>query len=100
MKEVKHAISVARKVLEETDHTLLVGDDATRFAEFFDFPIENLTTAGSSQRWENWVLNGKFLSLAWRAISTQYFEECIIGVHSVCLFSIMTFVFISCLFFD
>jgi len=57
LKSVKRAISVARKVLEETNHTLLVGDDATRFAEFMGFPLENLSTNGSLSLWEEWKAN-------------------------------------------
>lgn len=35
--KVKNPISVARKVMEETDHILMVGDGATRFARAFGF---------------------------------------------------------------
>jgi isoaspartyl peptidase/L-asparaginase-like protein (Ntn-hydrolase superfamily) len=38
MKRIKNAISVARKVMERTYHTLLVGDDATIFAQELGFP--------------------------------------------------------------
>ncbi|XP_062502987.1 N(4)-(Beta-N-acetylglucosaminyl)-L-asparaginase-like [Corticium candelabrum] len=54
LKRVKRAISVARKVMEHTDHTFLVGDDATRFAVQMGFTNESLQTEFSRQQWENW----------------------------------------------
>lgn len=54
MKNIKSAISVARKVMEHTDHTLLVGEGATQFAVEMGFPHENLTTNESSEIWQEW----------------------------------------------
>ncbi|KZS13141.1 Uncharacterized protein APZ42_021780 [Daphnia magna] len=54
MKNIKSAISVARKVMEHTDHTLLVGEGATQFAVEMGFPYENLTTNESSEIWQEW----------------------------------------------
>lgn len=54
LRRVKHAISVARKVLEHTEHTLLVGDQATQFALSMGFKEENLSTAYSIQNWREW----------------------------------------------
>ena len=46
---------VARKVLEETDHHLLVGNDAQRFARNFGFKIEDdLNTEKSRDLWLEW----------------------------------------------
>ncbi|KAG5936957.1 hypothetical protein E4U53_000114 [Claviceps sorghi] len=47
LRRVKHAIAVARHVLEHTEHSLLVGDLATRFALASGFAAENLSTAAS-----------------------------------------------------
>ncbi|KAF2365320.1 Peptidase T2 asparaginase 2 [Trinorchestia longiramus] len=44
LRQVKDAISVARHVLHYTDHTLLVGSQATEFALSMGFKQENLTT--------------------------------------------------------
>jgi len=46
---------VARKVMEETDHHLLVGQDAQRFARALGFTIEDdLNTAKSRRLWLEW----------------------------------------------
>lgn len=59
LKRVKLAISVARKVMEETRHTLLVGDDATRFAAGMGFEETSLTNAESLRVWEEWAATGQ-----------------------------------------
>jgi len=46
---------VAQKVMEETDHVLLVGKDAQRFARNMGFTIEeDLNTPRSRQQWLEW----------------------------------------------
>jgi N4-(beta-N-acetylglucosaminyl)-L-asparaginase len=46
---------VARKVMDETDHVLLVGQDAQRFARNMGFTIEeDLNTPRSRQLWLEW----------------------------------------------
>ena len=59
LKRVKRAISVARKVMEETQHTLLVGDDATRFAVRMGFQETSLTTARSQAVWDEWAVTNE-----------------------------------------
>jgi N4-(beta-N-acetylglucosaminyl)-L-asparaginase len=59
LKRVKKAISVARKVMERTKHTLLVGEDATLFAVKMGFELESLTNERSSKMWEDWVKKGR-----------------------------------------
>lgn len=54
LRRVKKAISVARKVLENTKHTLLVGELATQFAEKMGFTIESLSTNESQRAFESW----------------------------------------------
>lgn len=54
LKRVKKAVSVARQVMENTQHTLLVGDDATRFAVKMGFKENSLTNAASFKAWEEW----------------------------------------------
>ncbi len=44
IKEVKNPILVARKVMEETDHIILSGEGAVRFARFMGFPKYNPLT--------------------------------------------------------
>lgn len=55
LKRVKRAISVARKVMEETQHSLIVGDDATRFAARMGFAETSLTSLKSQEVWEKWA---------------------------------------------
>jgi N4-(beta-N-acetylglucosaminyl)-L-asparaginase len=66
---------VAKKVMEETDHLLLVGRDAQSFARNFGFKIEeNLMTEKSRALWREWkkrtdsspFLNSKQRADAWR----------------------------------
>lgn len=55
MHSIKSAISVARKVLEHTQHSLLVGDAATQFATQLGFPIESLETENSNKQQADWL---------------------------------------------
>lgn len=54
VKNIKHVISVARKVMEETPHVMLVGDGAEQFAVAQGFERENLLTEESKKAWEKW----------------------------------------------
>ncbi|XP_055631263.1 N(4)-(Beta-N-acetylglucosaminyl)-L-asparaginase-like [Toxorhynchites rutilus septentrionalis] len=57
MRNIKHAIAVARHVLENTKHTLLVGSRATEFAVMMGFHRESLQTKRSREMWEEWKNN-------------------------------------------
>ncbi|XP_043289091.1 N(4)-(Beta-N-acetylglucosaminyl)-L-asparaginase [Venturia canescens] len=57
IRNIKSAISVARKVLENTKHSLLVASGATKFAEGFGFKKESLQTNESLQMWTDWKTN-------------------------------------------
>lgn len=60
LKRIKRPISVARKVLEKTKHTFLVGEDATRFAKKMGFAEEKeLLTEKARARWEAWKKDPK-----------------------------------------
>jgi len=54
LRRIKSAISVARKVMEHTKHTILAGDLATEFAIKMGFKEESLTTEESSQMHQEW----------------------------------------------
>jgi len=54
LRRVKNAIKVARFVLEKTDHTMLVGELATKFALQMGFKEESLSTDQSIEEWKNW----------------------------------------------
>lgn len=57
MRDVKNAIGVARHVLENTQHTFLVGEGATKFAIQMGFKKEALTTDNSTELWQEWKSN-------------------------------------------
>ena len=59
LKRVKRAVSVARKVMEDTQHTLIVGDDATRFAARMGFQETSLSNEASIRAWEEWKAKNK-----------------------------------------
>lgn len=59
LKRVKRAISVARMVMEKTQHSLIVGDDATGFATRMGFAETALTNLRSQKAWEDWQASGK-----------------------------------------
>jgi len=54
---VKTPSSVARRVMERTDHILLVGAGAQRFAIAHGFAIENLLTEKARLAWLKWKEN-------------------------------------------
>jgi N4-(beta-N-acetylglucosaminyl)-L-asparaginase len=51
---VKRASSVALDVMRYTDHVLLVGEGAQRFARSMGHPIEDLLTEEGRRRWVEW----------------------------------------------
>jgi len=51
VKNYEHAISLARKVMEELPHVMLVGDGAGRFAKEMGFPERNLLTPEAEKVW-------------------------------------------------
>lgn len=55
LRRIKDAIKVARHVLEHTQHTMLVGDAASDFANAMGFQSESLTTAESKDMWLHWT---------------------------------------------
>ncbi|RMG21483.1 MAG: glycosylasparaginase [Bacteroidetes bacterium] len=52
---IKHPISVARKVMEETPHIMLVGQGAKEFALAQGFKEENLLTPEAEAAWKAWL---------------------------------------------
>lgn len=51
LKRVRNPVQVARKVLEETDHVLLAGEGALRFARALGFPDHDPVTAERLADW-------------------------------------------------
>jgi N4-(beta-N-acetylglucosaminyl)-L-asparaginase len=60
LKNIKHAISIARLVMEKTPHVILAGDGAKKFALSMGFLEENLLTEKSKSDWINWKKNEKY----------------------------------------
>lgn len=54
LQHIKNPISVARKVMEETPHVMLVGEGALAFALEKGFKKENLLTPESEAEWKKW----------------------------------------------
>uniref|UniRef100_A0A182JUA1 N(4)-(beta-N-acetylglucosaminyl)-L-asparaginase n=1 Tax=Anopheles christyi TaxID=43041 RepID=A0A182JUA1_9DIPT len=57
LRDVKHAAEVAKYVLRNTKHTLLVGNQATEFAVMMGFKRESLQTEASKGMWSAWKNN-------------------------------------------
>ncbi len=54
LKNIRHAARLAKLVLEQTDHSLLVGEGADDFARIQGFPEENLLTEKARKIWLYW----------------------------------------------
>ena len=59
LQNIKHPISVARKVMEATPHVMLSGAGALEFALEQGFKEENLLTNDSEQAWREWQVEKK-----------------------------------------
>jgi N4-(beta-N-acetylglucosaminyl)-L-asparaginase len=60
LKNITHAISVARKVMEKTPHVMLAGKGAEQFAYEQGFQEENLLTEASKKAWEAWKVKSEY----------------------------------------
>jgi len=54
LRNILHPSSVARKVMERSDHIFLVGEGALRFARAHGFKEENLLTEDARKIWLQW----------------------------------------------
>lgn len=54
LQNIEHPISVARKVMEDTLHVMLVGDGAEQFALEKGFTKTELLTPEAKQEWKKW----------------------------------------------
>lgn len=57
LRNVKDAIAVAKHVLQNTKHSMLVGEQATAFAEKMGFKTESLATNHSTDMWRAWKVS-------------------------------------------
>ena len=60
LQHIKHPISVARKVMEDTPHVMLSGAGALKFALEKGFKKENLMTEKSTDAWEKWLEKSEY----------------------------------------
>ncbi len=60
LENITHAVSVARKVMEDTPHALLAGDGARQFALENGFKAEDLMTEASRKSWEDWKKKSEY----------------------------------------
>lgn len=57
LRNIKNPSKVARVVMERTDHVLIVGEGALKFAKAHGFKEENLLTEESREKWLKWKEN-------------------------------------------
>jgi len=60
LEHIAHPISVARRVMEKTQHVLIVGNGALQFALEQGFPREDLLTPESEQAWHEWLKSAQY----------------------------------------
>jgi len=60
LREFMHPISVARKVMEDTPHVMLVGEGAQRFAEAQGFQRRDLLTERARDAWQKWLETAEY----------------------------------------
>ena len=74
LEDVVHAVSVARRVMERTPHTMLVGEGARTFAVEQGFETRNLLTPRVEAAWREWLTTATYAPRAnsentdWRAM--------------------------------
>ncbi len=59
LQNIEHPISVARKIMEDTPHVMLVGDGAEEFAVEKGFERTNLLTEEAEEDWKKWKADQK-----------------------------------------
>lgn len=60
LEHIVHAVSVARKVMDETPHVMLVGNGALQFALEKGFQKVNLLTPASEAAWKEWLVKSEY----------------------------------------
>ncbi|WP_353776863.1 isoaspartyl peptidase/L-asparaginase [Winogradskyella sp. 3972H.M.0a.05] len=60
LQNITHAVSVARKVMEDTPHVMLAGEGAKQFAISSGFEPEDLLTEASKKAWEKWKVESEY----------------------------------------
>jgi N4-(beta-N-acetylglucosaminyl)-L-asparaginase len=60
LEDVVHAVSVARRVMEQTPHTMLVGEGARTFALEQGFEAQTLLTPRAEAAWRDWLKTANY----------------------------------------
>jgi N4-(beta-N-acetylglucosaminyl)-L-asparaginase len=60
LEDVVHAVSVARAVMEKTQHWMLVGTGAREFAVAQGFPTQSLLTPEAEAAWRRWLETSEY----------------------------------------
>ncbi|TDY10647.1 isoaspartyl peptidase/L-asparaginase family protein [Meridianimaribacter flavus] len=60
LENIVHAVSVARKVMEDTPHVMLAGKGAEQYAYELGMPKDNLLTESSKKAWEEWKVKSEY----------------------------------------
>lgn len=60
LEDIAHPISVARRVMEDTPHVMLVGEGAQQFAVAQGFSRQRLLTPEAEQAWQTWRERAKY----------------------------------------
>ncbi|MDI1325792.1 MAG: N(4)-(beta-N-acetylglucosaminyl)-L-asparaginase [Brevundimonas sp.] len=60
LEDVVHAVSVARRVMERTPHTMLIGPGARSFAVDQGFETQNLLTPRAEAAWREWLKTANY----------------------------------------
>ncbi|MCA9732350.1 MAG: N(4)-(beta-N-acetylglucosaminyl)-L-asparaginase [Deferribacteres bacterium] len=60
LQDIENPISVARKVMEDTPHVMLVGEGALQFALEKGFPHKNLLTDKAEKAWKEWLKKSNY----------------------------------------
>ncbi|MBK3519658.1 N(4)-(beta-N-acetylglucosaminyl)-L-asparaginase [Carboxylicivirga marina] len=63
LENIKHPISVARRVMEKTPHVMLAGDGALQFAKEEGFVEENILSEKAKQQWIEWRKTSEYKPL-------------------------------------
>jgi len=57
LQNIRHPVTVARAVMEQTPHVLLAGDGALQFARSLGIQEQEMLTEASREAWEAWKLS-------------------------------------------
>ncbi len=60
LEDIVHAVSVARRVMEQTPHVLLVGEGALQFALAQGFERQKLLTPAAEKAWQEWLKTSEY----------------------------------------